>query len=84
LRKVSWFTKIFLWKIGSFRLLASRLLISAISAPQLASFLLKMLITGTTAVCLPVFAVLIAFSLAFVVSLGSVLTTLIGWGAVDE
>jgi hypothetical protein len=45
---------------------------------------LKMLITVTTAVTLPVFAVLTAISLALVVSLGAVSTTLIGWGLVDE
>jgi hypothetical protein len=44
----------------------------------------KMLITMTTAVPLPVFAVLIAISSALVVSLGAVLPTLIGWGSVDE
>jgi hypothetical protein len=32
---------IFLWKIGSFRLLVRRPLISEISAPQFASFFLK-------------------------------------------
>jgi hypothetical protein len=41
LRKVSWSAGIFLWKIGPFCLLARRLLISAISAPQLASFFTK-------------------------------------------
>jgi hypothetical protein len=55
------------------------------SFPQLALqnlhlFLLKMLITATTAVTLPVFAVLVAISSAFVVSLGAVLTTLIEQG----
>jgi hypothetical protein len=47
-------------------------------------FLLKMLITATTAVTLPVFAVLIAISSAFVISLRAVLTTLIRWGLWDE
>jgi hypothetical protein len=47
-------------------------------------FPLKMLITATTAVTFPVFAVFIAISLALIVSLGAVLTTLIGWGSVDE
>jgi hypothetical protein len=42
-------------------------------------FLLKMLITVTTAVTLPVFAVLIVISSAFVVLLGAVSMTLIGW-----
>jgi hypothetical protein len=37
-----------------------------------------MLITATTAVTFPVFAVLLAISSAFVVSLKAVLTTLIG------
>jgi hypothetical protein len=73
-----------LWKIGTFRLLANRLLISAISALQLAFFSLRMLITATTAVTLPVFAVLITISLALVVSLGAVFATLIGRGSVDE
>jgi hypothetical protein len=59
------------------------------SFPQLALcnlhlFSLKMLITVTTAVTLPVFAVSIAVSSALVVSLGAVLATLIGWGSVDE
>jgi hypothetical protein len=59
------------------------------SFPQLALcnlhlFSLKMLITVTTAVTLPVFAVLIAISSALVVSLGTVLATLIGRGSVDE
>jgi hypothetical protein len=43
-------------------------------------FLLKMLITVTTAVTFPVFAVLLAISSAFIVSLRAVSTTLIGWG----
>jgi hypothetical protein len=47
-------------------------------------FSLKMLITATTAVTLLVFAVLIAISLALVVSLGAVSMTLIGRGSVDE
>ncbi len=84
MRKVSWSAGIFLRKIGSFHLLARRLLISAISTPQLAFFSLKMLITATTAVTLPVFAVSIAISLALVVSLGAALTTLIRQGSVDE
>jgi hypothetical protein len=41
---------------------------------------LKMLITATTAVTFPVFAVLFAIPLAFIVSLRAVSTTLIGWG----
>jgi hypothetical protein len=80
LRKAFQSTGIFLWKICSFHLLARRLLISEISAPQLASFFLKMLITLTTAVTLPVCAVSITISSAFVVSLGAVLATLIGQG----
>ncbi len=47
-------------------------------------FSLKMLITVTTKVTLPVFAVLIASSLALVVSVGAVLATLIGQGLVDK
>jgi hypothetical protein len=47
-------------------------------------FSLKMLITATTAVTLPVFAVVITISLALVVSLGAVPATLIGWGLVDK
>jgi hypothetical protein len=43
-----------------------------------------MLITMTTAVTLPVFAVSIAISLALVVSLGAASRTLIGWGSVDK
>jgi hypothetical protein len=43
-----------------------------------------MLITLTTAVILPIFAVSIAISLALVVLLGAVLATLIGWGSVDK
>jgi hypothetical protein len=43
-------------------------------------FLLKVLITATTAVTFPVFAVSIAISSAFVVSLRAVLTTLIRQG----
>jgi hypothetical protein len=43
-------------------------------------FLLKMLIAATTAVTLRVFAVLIAISSAFVVSLRAVLATSIGRG----
>jgi hypothetical protein len=70
---------IFLRKIGSFRLLARRPLISKISAPQFTSFFL-MLITATTAVTFPIFAVLLAISSAFVVSLRAVLMTLFGWG----
>ncbi len=47
-------------------------------------FLLKMLITATTAVNIPVFAVLIAISSAFIVSLRAVLTTLIRRGLWDK
>jgi hypothetical protein len=47
-------------------------------------FPLRMLITTTTAVTLLVFAVSHAISLALVVSLGAVLTTLIGRGSVDK
>jgi hypothetical protein len=47
-------------------------------------FLLKMLITATTAVTLPVFAVLIVISSALVVSLGAVAATLIRRGSVDK
>jgi hypothetical protein len=59
------------------------------SFPQLALrnlhlFSLKMLITATTGVTLPVFAVLIAISLALVFSLGAVSATLIRQGSVDE
>jgi hypothetical protein len=43
-------------------------------------FFLKMLITATTAVTFPVFAVSLAISSAFVVSPRAVLTTLIGRG----
>jgi hypothetical protein len=84
LRKASQSAGIFLREIGTFCLLARRLLISVISALQLASFLLKMLITATTAVTLPVFAVLFVISPAFKVSLRAVLVTLIGRGSVDE
>jgi hypothetical protein len=63
---------IFLQKIGSFHLLARRPLISKTSAPQFASFFLKMLITATIAVTYPVFAVSLAISSAFVVSLRAV------------
>jgi hypothetical protein len=59
------------------------------SFPQLALrnlhlFSLRIIIIATTAVTLPVFAVLITISLALVVSLGAVPTTLIGQGSVDE
>jgi hypothetical protein len=47
-------------------------------------FLLKMLITATTTVSFRIFAVLLAISSAFVVSLGAVSTTLIGWGLWDK
>ncbi len=47
-------------------------------------FLLKMLITVTTSVTLPVFLVLIAISSALVVSLGAVLATLIGRGLLGK
>jgi hypothetical protein len=70
--------------IGCFRLLARRPLISKISALQFAFFLIKMLITVTTPVTLPVFVVLITISSAFVVSLRSVSTTLIGRGLRDK
>jgi hypothetical protein len=43
-----------------------------------------MLITMTTAITLPVVAVLIAISLALLVSLGAVAATLIGQGSVDK
>jgi hypothetical protein len=63
---------IFCWEGFSFPRLALR---------NLDLFLLKMLITATTAVTLLVFAVLIAILSAFVVS---VLATLIGQGLWDE
>jgi hypothetical protein len=72
---------IFLQEIGTFRLLVRRLLVPRISALQIASFLQSMLITATTAttaLTLPVFAVLIAISSALALSLGAVLRTLIG------
>jgi hypothetical protein len=47
-------------------------------------FLQKMLITMTTAVTLPVFAVSIAISLALMLSIGAVAATLIRWGSVDK
>ncbi len=47
-------------------------------------FFLKMLITATTAVTFPVFAVLLAISSAFIVSLRAVLMTLIRRGLWDE
>jgi hypothetical protein len=47
-------------------------------------FLQEMLTIATTAVTLPVFAVLIAISSALMLSLEVVLTTLIGRGSVDE
>ncbi len=47
-------------------------------------FLLKMLITATTTVTIPVFAVSIAISSALIVSLGAVSAKLIGRGSVDE
>jgi hypothetical protein len=43
-----------------------------------------MLITATTAVTLPAFAVLIVISSAVIVSLGAVAATLIGQGSVDK
>jgi hypothetical protein len=61
-----------------------RLLISAISAPHLHLFLLKMLITATTAVTLPDFAVSIATSSALIISLGAVTATLIGQGVSEK
>jgi hypothetical protein len=73
---------IFLRQIGTFCLMARRLLISKISAPRLFFYLLKVLITATTAVTVPVFTVSIVISLALVVSLGAVLATLIGRGSV--
>jgi hypothetical protein len=76
---------IFLQKIGTFYLLARRLLIiPGISAPQIASFLLKMLITVTTAVTLPFIAASITISSALVVSLGAVVAILIGQGLLEE
>ncbi len=64
------------WREGfSFRGLALR---------DLHLFLLKMLITTTTTVTSLVFAVVIAISLALIVSLGDVLATIIGRGSVDK
>jgi hypothetical protein len=47
-------------------------------------FLLNMLITATTAVTLPVFAVLIAISSALMLLIGAVSKNLIGRGSVDK
>jgi hypothetical protein len=47
-------------------------------------YFLKMLITATTVVTFPVFAVSLAVSSAFVVSLRAVSMTLIGWGSWDR
>jgi hypothetical protein len=55
-----------------------------LALPELHLFLLKMLITMTTAVTLPVSAVSITISSALIVSLGAILATLIGWGSVDK
>ncbi len=73
-------------EVGSFCLLTKMLLISVISASKLASFFTKNAHRHNhcAVVTLPVFAVSIAISLALLVSLGAVLTTLIGWGSVDK
>jgi hypothetical protein len=65
LRKASQSAGVFLQKTGSFCLLARRPLISETSTPQLK-------ITATTAVTFAVFAVSLAISSAFVVSLRAV------------
>jgi hypothetical protein len=83
-RKFSWFAEIFLREIATFCLLARKLLIPGLSILQIASFSQKMLITATTVVTLPVFAVLVAISSAFMLSLGAIAATLIGWGSVDK
>jgi hypothetical protein len=75
---------IFLWEISTFRLLARKLLVPGLSALRIASFLLKILITATTAVTLPVFALSIAISSALVLSLGAVAATLFGWVSTDK
>ncbi len=80
MRKASRSAGIFLRKIGNFRLLAKRPLISKIGAFQFASFFLKMIITATTAVTFLVFVVSLAISSAVVVSLRVVSTTLVGRG----
>jgi hypothetical protein len=64
--------------------LARRLLILGSSIAQIASFLQKMLITATTIVTFPIFAVSIAVSSALLKSQGAVVATLFGWGSVDE
>jgi hypothetical protein len=69
---------IFLREIGTFCLLARRLLFHRISAPQLTLLFTKNAHTATTAVTLPVFLVSIAISSALMLLLGDVLTTLVG------
>ncbi len=77
---------------GNFPLVKSALSVfrqEGFSFPDLALreshfFLLKMLLNATTAVTLPVFAVLIAISSAFAVLLGAVAVTFIGRASVDK
>jgi hypothetical protein len=73
---------IFLQKVGTFCLLERRLLISAISTPQLASFFTENAHHRDYRSHLTGFAVLIATSSALAVSLGAVLATLIRRGSV--
>ncbi len=77
------------WVFFSGKLALSAFWQEGLSFPRLALrnlhlYFLKMLITATTTVTFPVFAVLLAISSAFVVSLRAVSTTLIGRGLWDE
>jgi hypothetical protein len=59
-------------------------LFPGIALRDLHFYLQKMLITATTALTLPVFAVSIAISSALLVLLGAVSTTLTGLASVDK
>jgi hypothetical protein len=77
---MSWSTEIFFQEINIFCLLAKSFSFLKLAFRKLHLLLLKILITTTTAVNFPVFAVSIAISSALVVTLGAVLVTLIGRG----
>ncbi len=82
--RVSLSVGIFLQKIGTFLLLARRLLISKISALQLASFFTKNAHHRDHRSHLTGFCSFNRDFISIVVSLGAVLATLIRWGSVDE
>ncbi len=82
MRKVSWFAGILLQKLGTFHLMARRLLVSRISAPQITFLSTVNAHHRNFRTQIAIFSVSIATSSALIVLLGAISKTLIGWESV--